>query len=439
MEDINLHFTGDIHAITSANNLLSAIIDNHIYHGNKLHIKKVIWKRCLDVNDRALRNVRVSISKDSDGREEKFDITAASEMMAILCLAENVEDLKRRIGNIIVGYDENDRAVLCKELNAEGALTVLLKDAIKPNLVQTLENNPCFVHGGPFANIAHGCNSIIATRMALKLGDYVVTEAGFGADLGAEKFMDIKERILNVKPSCVVILATLKALKYHGGASIDDCELTNIEKLDNGIANLLKHISNIKNFGVNVIVGINVYKNDSEEELEELREKISDVCECSFMRNWEKGSDGAVDIAKKLIDICENSNSNEQNDNINFTYNIEDSIEEKITKIAKNIYGAEKVEFTDEAKNQISEIKKQNLNLNVPICIAKTQYSLSDDPNNLLCDKPFTLHIINIEYKGGAEFIVAKSGNIMTMPGLPEKSAYESIDIDKEGNIIGIF
>jgi len=438
MEDINLHFTGDLHAITSANNLLSAIIDNHIYHGNKLHIKNVVWKRCADVNDRALRNVRVAISKDSDGREEKFDITAASEMMAILCLAENVEDLKRRIGNIIIGFDENDRAILCKELKAEGALTALLKDAIKPNLVQTLENNPCFVHGGPFANIAHGCNSIIATRMALKLGDYVVTEAGFGADLGAEKFMNIKERMLNVKPSCVVIVVTLKAIKYHGGSSIDDCELTDIEKLDNGIANLRKHIANIKSFGVNVIVGINVFEKDSEEELEELREKISDECECSFMRNWEKGSDGTIDIAKKLINICEKTNPNEQND-INFTYDLNDSIEDKINKIAKNIYGAGNVEFSDEAKKQISEIKSQNLNLNVPVCIAKTQYSLSDDPKNLLCDKPFTLHITDIEYKGGAEFIVAKSGNIMTMPGLPEKPAYENIDVDEEGNIIGIF
>ena len=454
MEDINLHFTGDIHAITSANNLLSALIDNHIYHGNELRIKNVTWKRCVDLNDRELRTVRVGLSgeKKMIPREDHFDITVASEIMAILCLATDFNDLKRRLGNIVIGYNEEGKKVICKDLKAEGSLAVLLKDAIKPNIVQTLENNPAIIHGGPFANIAHGCNSLIATKMALKMGEYVVTEAGFGADLGAEKFLNIKCRRLGKAPDCVVIVATIRALKYHGQADNENLEkLENddnneiptglqkdidILKLKSGIKNLKKHIQNMKNFGMNVIVAINKFKGDTDEEINMLRSEVESQCqvEVSLMDNWARGSYGAVDLANKVVAICDKSNNE-----INYTYELNDSVKEKIEKVATKIYGAENIEYTEEAEEEIKKIQEDSEANNKSICIAKTQYSFSDDPKNLSCDKPFTIHITSAEYKAGAEFIVVKTGNVMTMPGLPKVPAAEKIDVDENGNIVGIF
>ena len=433
MEDINLHFTGDIHAITSANNLLSAMIDNHIFAGNELRIKNVTWKRCVDLNDRELRKVEVGLSgeKNMVSRTDGFDITVASEIMAILCLAKDLKDLKRRIGNIIIGYNEDNEPVTCKDLKAEGSLTVLLKDAINPNMVQTLENNPAIIHGGPFANIAHGCNSVIATKMALKLGDFVVTEAGFGADLGGEKFLDIKCRQLGISPDCVVIVATLRALKYHGGALKEEVSNVNVEALKNGIHNLLKHVENIKSFGLNPVIALNKFANDSEEEISVLMNSLEGICEVSLLENFAKGSDGAIDLANKVIANCEKEHSF-----IN-AYELSDSVEAKIEKIAKKIYGASSVEYNEEAMKSIKQINL--LGLDFPICIAKTQYSLSDDPKNLLCDEPFSIHVSSVELKAGAEFIVVKTGKIMTMPGLPKKPAAENIDIDDDGNIVGIF
>ena len=431
MEDINLHFTGDIHAITCANNLLSAIIDNHIFHGNELKIKKVTWKRCVDLNDRALRKVEIGLSgeKKMVPREDSFDITVASEIMAILCLSKDIKDLKRRLGNIVIGYNENNEPVKCRDLKAEGSLTVVLKDAMNPNIVQTLENNPAIIHGGPFANIAHGCNSIIATKMALKLSDYVVTEAGFGADLGAEKFLNIKCRNLGMSPDAVVIVATLRALKYHGGATKEDASNVNNEALKRGIKNLIKHIENIKGFGLNPIVAINKFSNDTTEEIELLQNELEGKAEFSLLENWEKGGKGAIDLAEKVCKVCEIPHKFKN------TYDLEDSIKTKIEKVAKTIYGAENVEFSEEAEKQISEIKEYK----VPICIAKTQYSLSDNDKNLLCEEPFTLHISSVEYKAGAEFVVVKTGKIMTMPGLPKVPAAEKIDLDDKGQIVGIF
>ena len=431
MEDINLHFTGDIHAITTANNLLSAIIDNHIWQGNELEIEKVTWKRCLDLNDRALRKVQISLSgeKNMVPREDGFDITVASEIMAILCLAKDMKDLKRRLGNIIIGYSKQNKPITCKDLKAEGSLAVLLKDAINPNLVQTLENNPVLIHGGPFANIAHGCNSVIATNMALKMGDYVITEAGFGADLGAEKFLDIKCRLLNKKPNAVVIVATLRALKYHGGVSKEECTNENVEALKIGINNLLRHIENIKKYGITPIVAINKFSNDTEREIETLKQMLEETVEISLLENWEKGGEGAIDLANKLIKICENEN------NFEYIYNINDTIEEKITKVAQKIYGAIGVEYSELAKEQLEKLN----NLKMPICIAKTQYSFTDDPKDLLGDKPFNLHVTDLKLKAGAEFIVVLTGKIMTMPGLPKKPAAENINIDDNGIIEGIF
>ncbi len=431
MEDINLHFTGDIHAITTANNLLSAIIDNHIWQGNELEIEKVTWKRCVDLNDRSLRKVQISLSgeKNMVPREDGFDITVASEIMAILCLAKDMKDLKRRLGNIIIGYSKQNKPITCKDLKAEGSLAVLLKDAINPNLVQTLENNPVLIHGGPFANIAHGCNSVIATNMALKMGDYVVTEAGFGADLGAEKFLDIKCRLLNKKPNVVVIVATLRALKYHGGVSKEECTNENVEALKIGINNLLRHIENIKKYGITPIVAINKFSNDTEREIETLKQMLEETVEISLLENWEKGGEGAIDLANKLIKICENEN------NFEYIYNINDTIEEKITKVAQKIYDAIGVEYSELAKEQLEKLN----NLKMPICIAKTQYSFSDDPKDLLGDKPFNLHVTDLKLKAGAEFIVVLTGKIMTMPGLPKKPAAENINIDDNGIIEGIF
>ena len=429
MEDINLHFTGDIHAITSANNLLSAIIDNHIFHGNELKIKKVIWKRCVDLNDRSLREVEIGLSneKGMTKREDGFDISVASEIMAIFCLATDLKDLKRRLGNIIIGYNEDDKPVFAKDLKAEGAMLVLLKDAFNPNVVQTLEGNPAIIHGGPFANIAHGCNSIIATKMAMKLGDYVITEAGFGADLGAEKFLDIKCRKAKLKPDAVVCVATIKALKYHGGQEISDIENENLEYLDKGIENLLRHVDNLKNkFGLNVVVAINRYVQDTEKEIKLLEKRLQEKgVELSLTEVWAKGGKGAEDLAKKVVKLCE--------ENSNFTYMYEDSddVIEKIRKVATKVYGAEDIEISDEAKKNLEEIKKAGIDVsNYPVCIAKTQYSFSDDPKNLLCEEPFKIHVREIIVKNGAEFLVVITGNIFTMPGLPKIPAAENIDLD---------
>ena len=436
MEEINLHFTGDIHAITSANDLLSALIDNHIYFGNELGFKKVTWKRCLDLNDRQLRKIQTGLSGEKNvvAREDGFDISVASEIMAIFCLATDLEDLKRRIGNIVVGYDKNGEAITAKKLHAEGALTVLLKDAIKPNLVQTLEHTPAIIHGGPFANIAHGCNSIIATKTAMKLADYTITEAGFGSDLGAEKFLDIKCRKANLKPDAVVCVATIRALKYHGGQLKEDIKQENLEALSRGIHNLNKHLDNLKNkFGLNVIVAINKFNTDTEAEIELLSSNLQKQgVEMSLVESHQKGSDGAVDLAEKIVNLCN------EPENFKYIYEDTDSIKEKIEKVAKNIYGAQKVEYSKEALVEIEKIEKMGYS-KLPVCIAKTQYSFSDDPTNLECKEPFTLHVNEIILKAGAEFVVAITGKIMTMPGLPKVPSAEKIDIDKDGNIVGIF
>ena len=433
MEDINLHFTGDIHAITSANNLLSAIIDNHIFQGNELGFDKVVWKRCVDLNDRALRTVEIGLSREKNmtSREDHFDISVASEIMAIFCLATSLKDLKRRLGNIIVGYNKEGNPITCHDLKAEGSLAVLLKDALNPNIVQTLENNPAIIHGGPFANIAHGCNSVLATKMALKLADYTVTEAGFGADLGAEKFLDIKCRQMGISPDAVVIVATLRALKYHGGVAKDEVNNENEAALKEGIHNLLKHVENIKKYGLNPIVAINKFTLDSEKEIEILQNELKGNVEFSLLENWAKGGDGAKDLAEKVVKICEESK------NFKPIYELNFSIEEKIERVAKEIYGARNVVYSDEAKLDIEQIR--NMAQNMPVCIAKTQYSFSDDPKNLLCKEPFDIHISSVELKNGAEFVVVKTGKIMTMPGLPKHPAAENIDIDDDGNIVGIF
>ena len=436
MEEINLHFTGDIHAITSANNLLSAIIDNHIYFGNKLEFDKVTWKRCVDLNDRQLRTVNTGLSGEKNimPREDGFDITVASEIMAVLCLSENIQDLKKKISNIIVGYNKNKQPIKVSDLNAQGALTVLLKDAIKPNLVQTLENNPCLIHGGPFANIAHGCNSIIATKMALKLADYVVTEAGFGADLGAEKFLDIKCRKADLKPDAVVCVATIKALKYHGGMAKEEIQNENIESLIKGTKNILKHIENLRdNFGLNVVVAINKYNTDTEKEIQTLTQILNDNnVQLSLCENWEKGSNGITDLAEKVTKLCEKES------NFKFIYDLKDTIETKIEKVCTQIYGANGVEYSSKALENIEQIKSIGYS-DLPICIAKTQYSFSDNPKNLECEEPFNIHVENVILKSGAGFIVVLTGKIMTMPGLPKVPAAENIDVDENGNIMGIF
>ena len=436
MEEINLHFTGDIHAITSANNLLAALIDNHIFQGNELHFKKVIWKRCLDLNDRQLRKIECGLSGEKNivPREDGFDITVASEIMAILCLSEDIIDLKKRLSEMVIGYNEKEEPILVKDIHAEGSLAVLLKDAIKPNLVQTLEHTPALIHGGPFANIAHGCNSIRATKLALKLADYTVTEAGFGADLGAEKFCNIKCRASNLKPDVVVCVATIKALKYHGGASKEELFKDDVKALEKGMHNLFKHIHNIKEeFGINVIVGINQYREDSKEEIEFLQEELEKKnIPVSLVQAWEFGGEGAKDLAEKVVELCNTPS------HFKFTYSLEDSIEEKVRKIATKIYGAKEVEYSQEAKEAIYKIEKMGYG-KLPVCMAKTQYSFSDDPKNLECKEPFTIHVQEVNLKAGAGFIVIKSGKIFTMPGLPKKPAAEQIDIDENGNIVGIF
>lgn len=437
MEDINLHFTGDIHAITSANNLLSALIDNHIYNGNALGFDKVVWKRCVDLNDRQLRKVNTGLSEEKNvvPRMDAFDISVASEIMAIFCLANDLNDLRTKLGNIVVGYNKEGKAIYARDLKAEGSLTVLLKDALKPNLVQTLEHTPCIVHGGPFANIAHGCNSVIATKLALKLGDYVVSEAGFGADLGAEKFLDIKCRKTNLTPDAVVIVATIKAIKYHGGASKDKILEEDMQALEKGMSNLYQHIDNLKNkFGLNVIVALNRFTSDLDKELEFVTKKLEEKdIPVSLSEGWAKGGKGATDLAEKLVNICDKPTNN-----FKFMYDLEDSIQDKIKKVAQKIYGAEDVNYTDAALESIERI--ENLGYaNLPVCIAKTQYSFSDDQKNIEGIKPYNITVRDVELKAGSGFIVVLSGKIFTMPGLPKVPAAEKIDIDKNGNIVGIF
>ena len=435
MEDINLHFTGDIHAITSANNLLSAMIDNHIYYGNKLQIEKVVWKRCVDLNDRQLRKIQTGLSGESKivPREDGFDISVASEIMAIVCLSENIEELKQRLGNIIIGYNKKEEPIFAKDLKAEGAMTVLLKDAIKPNLVQTLEHTPAIIHGGPFANIAHGCNSVIATKLGMELAEYTVTEAGFGADLGAEKFIDIKCRKAQIKPDVVICVATIKALKYHGGVPKEEILNENIEALKKGMKNLYKHIDNLKNiFGQNVIVAINKFNTDADVELNYLKEELTQRnIEVSIVESWAKGGNGAIDIAQKIVNIPESQT-------IKYCYDLNDSIVDKVKKVAQNVYGAENVIFSDETMKKVEKIKKLGYG-NLPICIAKTQYSFSDNAKNIECAEKFNININDVELKAGAGFIVIYTGKIMTMPGLPQTPAAENIDISNDGEISGIF
>lgn len=438
MEDINLHFTGDMHAITSANNLLAAAIDNHIHQGNVLKIdsRRIVFKRVMDMNDRALRSIVVGLGGKLNGflREDGFMITVASEIMAILCLANNLSDLKERMGNIVVAYDLDGRPVYAKQLEIQGAMALLMKDAIKPNLVQTLENTPAIIHGGPFANIAHGCNSVIATKMALKLGDIVVTEAGFGADLGAEKFLDIKCRYGGLTPNCVVIVATVRALKNHGGVSKEELGVPNVEALKNGITNLEKQIENIKKYNVPVVVAINKFVTDSDEEVNFIKEYCDKLgVKVALSDVWAKGGEGGVELGEVVCDILENEESN-----FKPIYEIESSIEEKINTIAKEIYGASGVVFTANAKKQITELETFGLD-KLPICMAKTQYSLSDNPNLKGRPENFEITVKEVRVSNGAGFIVALNGDIMTMPGLPKVPAANRMDILDNGEILGLF
>lgn len=434
MEDINLHFTGDFHAITTANNLLCSVIDNHIYQGNTLNIDKVIFKRCLDLNDRQLRVINTGLSKEKNTKEriDGFDITAASEIMAILCLSKDLNDLKRRLGNIVIGYDNKGKEITARMLKADGAMTVLLKDAIKPNLVQTLEGNPCIIHGGPFANIAHGCNSVIATNIAMSLGDITITEAGFGADLGAEKFLDIKCRNINTHPDAVVLVATIRSLKYHGGMLKENIAKESIDYLEKGMNNLYKHIHNLKEvYGLNVVVAINRFSADTNKEISFLEEKLNKIdVDYAITDGYSLGSDGSIELARKVLD-----NINKPN-NFNYAYDINDSIKEKIYKVSTKIYGAKDVEYSDVALEKLSLLEEKYNN--VPICIAKTQYSLSDDPKNLDPKKDYNIHVTDLVLKSGAEFIVVLTGDIMTMPGLPKVPNSENIDIIDDVTI-GIF
>ena len=435
MEDINLHFNGDFHAITSANNLLCSIIDNHIYFGNELGIDKVTFKRCLDLNDRQLRVINTGLSSESRivPRTSGFDITAASEIMAILCLSKDINDLKRRLGNIVIGYNKDGKEVTARDLKAEGAMAVLLHDAILPNLVQTLEGNPAIIHGGPFANIAHGCNSVIATNTAMKLGDYTVTEAGFGADLGAEKFLDIKCRMNDLNPDAVVLVATIRSLKYHGGMDKNDITKEDIHYLDIGMKNLYKHIDNLRNvYGLNVVVAINRFDSDTDSEISYLSKKLDEKnVSYALTGGFKDGSDGSLLLAEKVI-----REANKKN-NFSYSYDINDDIKTKIFKVANKIYGASDVIYDNKALEEIKNLE-DNGHGNLPICIAKTQYSLSDDPNNLIGDDEYDIHVKEVILKAGAEFIVVLTGKIMTMPGLPKSPNSERIDI-KDGIIEGIF
>ncbi len=438
MEELNLHFTGDFHAITSANNLLAALLDNHIQQGNLLRIdpNQIVWKRCLDMNDRVLRNVVVGLGKKADGvvREDHFVITVASEIMAILCLADDIKDLKRRLGEIIVAYNYDGEPVTAAELNAVGAMTALLKDAMKPNLIQTLENTPALVHGGPFANIAHGCNSVRATKMALKLADYTITEAGFGADLGAEKFFDIKCRKAGLKPDAVVLVATVRALKYNGGVSKTELHLENLQALEKGIVNLEKHIENLHKYGVPVVVTLNRFMTDSQKELNYVKEFCEQRgCEFALSEVWEKGGEGGIELAEKVMETLEKKKSD-----FHLLYPDEMGLKEKIETIAKEIYGADGVEYDSTALKALERIEKLGFG-NLPICMAKNQYSLSDDATKLGRPEGFHVHIREVYVSAGAGFVVAITGTIMTMPGLPKKPAADNIDVDNDGKIIGLF
>lgn len=439
MEDLNLHFTGDFHAITSANNLLAAMLDNHMNHGNALRIdaKRVVWKRCLDMNDRALRNIVIGMGEKTDGvvREDHFIITVASEIMAILCLADNMSDLKKRLGRIIVAYNMDGEPVTADDLKATGSMAALLKDAIKPNMIQTLENTPVLVHGGPFANIAHGCNSVRATRLALKMSDYTITEAGFGADLGAEKFLNIKCRIAGLKPDAVVIVATVKALKYNGGVPKAELGKPDMEALKKGIVNLDKHIENMQKYGVPVVVTLNSFITDTEEENEFIRKHCEELgCEFALSEVWAKGGEGGLELAKKVIATVENKESH-----FAPIYKDEASLTEKIETIAREIYGADGVTFDLAAKKELQHIEEMGF-ANVPVCMAKTQYSLSDNPVLLGRPEGFTINVREVQINAGAGFVVALTGKVMTMPGLPKVPAAEGIDYDEEKQkIVGLF
>jgi len=438
MEDINLHFTGDMHAIGAANNLLAAMLDNHIQQGNDLRIdpRKITWKRCVDMNDRQLRFITDGLGGKPNGtpREDGFDITVASEIMAILCLSKDIDDLKERISNIIVGYSYDDEPVTAGQLKAQGAMAALLKDALKPNLVQTLEKTPAFVHGGPFANIAHGCNSIMATRMAMKMADYVVTEAGFGADLGAEKFLDIKCRMAGIKPSAVVVVATVRALKHHGGVAKADLGNENLEALEKGLPNLLQHVSNITNvYGLPAVVAINRFPTDTEAELALVEAKCKELgVNVALSEVWGKGGEGGIALAEEVVRLCE------EPADFKFSYELDLTIEEKIRAIAQKIYHADDINILPAAMKQLKQLEALGFG-NLPICMAKTQYSFSDDPSLLGAPKGFTLTVRNLKVSAGAGFIVALTGDIMTMPGLPKVPAAEKIDVDNTGKITGLF
>lgn len=438
MEDLNLHFTGDFHAITSANNLLAAMLDNHIMQGNALGIdpNQIVWKRCVDMNDRVLRNIVVGLGRKADGvvREDHFIITVASEIMAILCLADNMEDLKKRLSRIIVAYTYAGEPVTAGEIGAVGAMAALLKDAIKPNIIQTLENTPAIVHGGPFANIAHGCNSVRATKTALKLADYVITEAGFGADLGAEKFMDIKCRMANLKPDAVVLVATVRALKYNGGVPKDELGTENLSALKKGIVNLEKHIENVAGFNVPCVVTLNRFITDTDKELEYVREFCEERgCEFALSEVWEHGGEGGMELAKKVITTLDTKESGYRP-----LYPDEMPLEEKIETVAKKIYGAAAVTFDAAARTSLDKLEKLGFG-NMPICMAKNQYSLSDDPKKLGRPSGFTVNIREVYVSAGAGFVVAITGTVMTMPGLPKHPAAERIDVNEEGRITGLF
>jgi formate--tetrahydrofolate ligase len=439
MERINLHFTGDFHAITSAHNLLSALIDNHIYWGNKLNIdvRRIMWRRVVDLNDRALRSINVNLGGVANGfpREDGFDITVASEVMAIFCLSNNLKDLEEKIGNITVAYTRDKKPVYAKDLNAHGPMTVLLKDAIRPNIAQTLENNPAIIHGGPFANIAHGCNSIIATKTALKLSDYVVTEAGFGADLGAEKFLDIKCRKANIKPSCVVLVATIRALKMHGGVKKDDLKKEDIDALKKGLPNLEKHIQNIKKFGLEVVVGINEFITDTDKEVKVIKQYCYDLgVKVSLCTHWSNGSEGTKDLANNVVELCSKAKKNE----FKFLYSSETPLWKKIEAIAKEIYGASEVIADTKIRDQLKKMEDDGFG-KFPICIAKTQYSFSTDPNLKGAPSGHVLPVREVRLSSGAEFIVVICGSIMTMPGLPRVPAADSIKLNDKGEIEGLF
>lgn len=438
MEDINLHFTGDFHAITTAHNLISALLDNHMQQGNKLGIdpRRVLWKRVLDMNDRALRNIVVGLGGKPNGvpRQDGFDITVASEIMAILCLAANLEDLKERVANILIAYTYDNKPVYVKDIEGQGAVALIMKDAIRPNLVQTLENTPAFIHGGPFANIAHGCNSVLATKTALKLGDYVVTEAGFGADLGAEKFFNIKSRVAELKPNVVVIVGTVRALKHHGGVAKDQLGEENIEALTKGFANLRQHIENVNKFGLPAVVAVNRFPTDTEKELETLMKLTEEAGSTAILTEvWGKGGDGAIELAEKVVELCEASESE-----FKVLYDTELSIKEKIETVAREVYRADGVEFTKSVEKKIKDIEALG-SANLPICMAKTQYSFSDDPTLLGAPEGFKITISDIKLSNGAGFIVVLTGEIMTMPGLPRVPAANNIDIKEDGEIIGLF